>query len=71
MLDPVALMLQLCQTILLPTFIGASIRGLVPGGWLLNLPALGCANGASFCIAGGTEQCGGMLHCLKCVTSRL
>jgi predicted Na+-dependent transporter len=32
MLDPVALMLQLCQTILLPTFIGASIRGFVPGG---------------------------------------
>jgi predicted Na+-dependent transporter len=33
MLDPVALMLQLCQTILLPTFIGAMIRGIVPGGW--------------------------------------
>jgi predicted Na+-dependent transporter len=32
MLDPLALMLQLCQTILLPTFIGASIRGFVPGG---------------------------------------
>jgi sodium/bile acid cotransporter 7 len=32
MLDPLALMLQLCQTILLPTFIGASIRGFIPGG---------------------------------------
>uniref|UniRef100_A0A383W3M5 Bile acid:sodium symporter n=1 Tax=Tetradesmus obliquus TaxID=3088 RepID=A0A383W3M5_TETOB len=31
MLEPLALMGQLCQTILLPTFIGASIRGLVPG----------------------------------------
>lgn len=32
MLEPLALMGQLCQTILLPTFIGASIRMLVPGG---------------------------------------
>jgi hypothetical protein len=45
MLDPVALMLQLCQTILLPTFIGASIRGVVPGGWLLLLDCCQCAYG--------------------------
>lgn len=31
MLEPVALMLQLCQTILLPTFLGACIRGFMPG----------------------------------------
>jgi sodium/bile acid cotransporter 7 len=32
MLEPLPLMLQLCQTILVPTLIGASIRGLIPGG---------------------------------------
>jgi predicted Na+-dependent transporter len=30
-LEPLPFMLQLCQTILLPTAIGASIRGWVPG----------------------------------------
>eukprot|EP00878_Enallax_costatus_P028780 GHUV01031122.1.p1 GENE.GHUV01031122.1~~GHUV01031122.1.p1 ORF type:complete len:337 (+),score=111.54 GHUV01031122.1:130-1140(+) len=30
-LEPVPLLLQLCQTILLPTMIGAAIRGLIPG----------------------------------------
>lgn len=30
-LEPVQLLFQLCQTILLPTVIGAAIRGLVPG----------------------------------------
>jgi hypothetical protein len=31
MLEPLPLMLQLCQTILVPTLIGASIRGFIPG----------------------------------------
>lgn len=31
MLEPLPLLLQLCKTILLPTMIGASIRGFVPG----------------------------------------
>lgn len=30
-LDPLPLLLQLCNTILLPTLIGACIRGFVPG----------------------------------------
>jgi sodium/bile acid cotransporter 7 len=30
-LEPLPLMLQLCQTILVPTMLGASVRGLVPG----------------------------------------
>jgi len=30
-LEPVPLMLQLCQTILVPTMLGASVRGLIPG----------------------------------------
>jgi sodium/bile acid cotransporter 7 len=30
-LQPLPLMLQLCQTILVPTFLGAAVRGLVPG----------------------------------------
>lgn len=30
-LEPLSLMLQLCQTILVPTLLGASVRGLVPG----------------------------------------
>lgn len=30
-LEPLPLMLQLCQTILVPTLLGASIRGLIPG----------------------------------------
>lgn len=31
-LEPVPLLLQLVQTILLPTLLGAAIRGCVPGG---------------------------------------
>jgi sodium/bile acid cotransporter 7 len=30
-LEPLPLMLQLCQTILVPTLLGAAVRGLVPG----------------------------------------
>jgi sodium/bile acid cotransporter 7 len=30
-LEPLPLLWQLCQTILLPTLIGASVRGFVPG----------------------------------------
>ena len=37
MLEPLPLMLQLCQTILLPTFLGAALRGMVPGRSQLNL----------------------------------
>jgi hypothetical protein len=31
MLEPLPLMLQLCQTILLPTLLGAAVRGFIPG----------------------------------------
>jgi len=31
-LEPLPLLLQLCKTILVPTMIGAAIRGFVPGG---------------------------------------
>jgi sodium/bile acid cotransporter 7 len=31
-LDPLPLLVQLCKTILVPTMIGATIRGFVPGG---------------------------------------
>ena len=34
MLEPLPLMFQLCQTILVPTAIGASIRAFVPGGFV-------------------------------------
>jgi sodium/bile acid cotransporter 7 len=34
MLEPLPLLVQLVQTILLPTLLGAAIRGLVPGGFL-------------------------------------
>lgn len=42
MLEPLPLMLQLCQTILLPTLIGASIRGLVPGGRCADCYEMAC-----------------------------
>lgn len=34
MLEPLPLLVQLVQTILLPTLLGAAIRGFVPGGCL-------------------------------------
>jgi sodium/bile acid cotransporter 7 len=33
-LEPLPLLVQLVQTILLPTLLGAAIRGFVPGAWL-------------------------------------
>lgn len=49
-LEPLPLLLQLCKTILLPTMIGAAIRGFVPGKcpaammWFALLGATGVTN---------------------------
>jgi predicted Na+-dependent transporter len=49
MLEPLPLLLQLMQTILLPTLLGAAVRGFVPGGWHNSIR---CGHAAcSSCVA--------------------
>lgn len=42
-LQPLPLLLQLCKTILVPTLVGASIRGFLPGGEQLKRRTKGTA----------------------------